>query len=145
MKAEGRSRFLRRSLLPSADLRDRPPAQHLLYVAEDRLRDVWATLGSANWNNYDRADGAYRLMQFGTANLSLLVGFSAAIDFYNSIGGQRIEQRILELSNRPRQDLLADASGAGLWHRHLGYRWSDRAAIDGRALESEKNSRAVRR
>jgi selenocysteine lyase/cysteine desulfurase len=44
-------------------------------------------------------------MQFGTANLSLLVGLGAAVDFYNRIGPQRIEQRIVELSNRLRDGL----------------------------------------
>ncbi len=82
-----------------------PVGNGLLYVAEDRLRDVWATLASGNWNNYDPADGAFRLMQFGTANLSLLVGLGAAVDFYNKIGGQRVEQRIMELSNRLRDGL----------------------------------------
>jgi selenocysteine lyase/cysteine desulfurase len=82
-----------------------PVASGLLYVAEERLRDVWATLASANWNNYEPADGAFRLMQFGTANLSLLVGLGAAIDFHNAIGPRRIEQRIMELSNRLRDGL----------------------------------------
>ncbi len=82
-----------------------PVGNGLLYVSDDRLRDVWATLASGNWNNYDPADGAFRLMQFGTANLSLLVGLGAAVDFYNSIGPQRIEQRVMELSNRLRNGL----------------------------------------
>jgi selenocysteine lyase/cysteine desulfurase len=82
-----------------------PVGNGWLYVSEDRLRDVWATLASANWNDYDPADGAFRLMQFGTANLSLLVGLAAAIDFHNKIGAQRIQQRILELSNRLRDGL----------------------------------------
>src|SRR5205814_2463634 len=82
-----------------------PVGNGVLYVSEERLRDVWATLASGNWNNYDPADGAFRLMQFGTANLSLLVGLGAAIDFYNKIGAQRIEARIVELSNRLRDGL----------------------------------------
>jgi selenocysteine lyase/cysteine desulfurase len=84
-----------------------PVGNGLLYVSDDRLRDVWATLASGNWNNYDPADGAFRLMQFGTANLSLLVGFGAAIDFHTKIGPQRIQQRIMELSNRLRDGLKA--------------------------------------
>lgn len=80
-----------------------PVGNGLLYVREERLKDVWATLASGNWNNYN--DGAFRLMQYGTANLSLLAGFDAAIDFHMKIGPERIEQRILELSNRLRQGL----------------------------------------
>ena len=67
--------------------------------------DVWATLASASWNDYEPADGAFRLMQFGTANLSLLIGLAAAVDFYNSVGSDRIEKRVLELSNRLRDGL----------------------------------------
>jgi selenocysteine lyase/cysteine desulfurase len=82
-----------------------PVGTGVLWVAEDRLKDVWATLASGNWNNYDPADGAFRLMQFGTANLSLLAGLDAAIAFHENIGPARIQQRILELANRLRDGL----------------------------------------
>jgi len=82
-----------------------PVGTGVLWVAADRLKDVWATLASGNWNNYEAADGAFRLMQFGTANLSLLAGLDAALEFHKSIGPERIEQRILELANRLRDGL----------------------------------------
>jgi selenocysteine lyase/cysteine desulfurase len=82
-----------------------PVGNGVLYVSEDRLKDVWATLASGNWNNYEPADGAFRLMQFGTANLSLLAGLDAALEFHAKIGPERIEQRILELSNRLREGI----------------------------------------
>jgi selenocysteine lyase/cysteine desulfurase len=82
-----------------------PVGNGVLWIAEDRLKDVWATLASGNWNNYEPADGAFRLMQFGTANLSLLAGLDAAIEFHKTIGPERIEQRILELANRLRDGL----------------------------------------
>lgn len=82
-----------------------PPGNGLLYVRSDRLKDVWATLASASWNDYEPADGAYRLMQYGTGNLSLLVGLDAAIDFYQRVGPQRIEERVMMLSNRLRNGL----------------------------------------
>ena len=82
-----------------------PVGTGVLYVAENRLKNVWATLASGHWNNYEAADGAFRLMQFGTANLSLLVGLDAALEFYKTIGPERIEQRILELANRLREGL----------------------------------------
>jgi len=44
-------------------------------------------------------------MQYGTGNLSLLVGLDAAIDFHQHIGTDRIEQRVMELSNRLRDGL----------------------------------------
>src|SRR5712691_6092181 len=82
-----------------------PPGNGLLYVRSERLKDVWATLASASWNDYEPADGAYRLMQYGTGNLSLLVGLDAAIDFYQKLGPQRVEDRVMELSNRLRSGL----------------------------------------
>ena len=82
-----------------------PPGNGLLYVRADRQKDVWATLASASWNDYDSKDGAYRLMQFGTANSSLLVGLDAAIDFCQHVGHERIQQRVMELSNRLRSGL----------------------------------------
>jgi selenocysteine lyase/cysteine desulfurase len=88
-----------------------PVGNGVLWVAEERLKDVWATLASGNWNNYEAADGAFRLMQFGTANLSLLAGLDAAIEFHKTIGPERIERRILELANQLRAG-LAKIAGA---------------------------------
>jgi len=82
-----------------------PAGNGLLYVRAERMRDVWATLASATWNDYEPADGVFRLMQFGTGSLGLLVGLDAAIDFNKKIGADRIEQRILDLSNRLRAGL----------------------------------------
>jgi len=82
-----------------------PAGNGLLYVREERMKDVWATLASATWNDYQPADGVFRLMQFGTGSLGLLVGLEAAIDFYKKVGAERIEQRILELSSRLRAGL----------------------------------------
>src|SRR6266542_748780 len=91
-----------------------PVGTGVLYVAENRLKNVWATLASGHWNNYEAADGAFRLMQFGTANLSLLVGLDAALEFHNTIGPGRVEQRIMELANRLRAG-LAKNGGARIY------------------------------
>lgn len=82
-----------------------PPGNGLLYVREARLKDVWATLGSGNWDNYKAEDGIFRLMQFGTGNLSNQVGLEAGLDFHLRIGPERCERRVLELSNRLRASL----------------------------------------
>jgi selenocysteine lyase/cysteine desulfurase len=44
-------------------------------------------------------------MQFGTANVGLLVGLDAALDFYLRVGPERIERRTLELADRLRNGL----------------------------------------
>jgi isopenicillin-N epimerase len=84
-----------------------PPGNGVLYVREGRIKDVWATLASGNWNDYDPADGVFRLMQYGTGNRSLLDGFDAAVEFHRRIGPERVERRIAELSNRLRDGLKA--------------------------------------
>lgn len=80
-----------------------PPGNGFLYIRQEKLGEVWTTLCSSEWNNY--RDGAYRLMQYGTGNLSLLKGLEAAIDFHLRIGPDRVEQRIVGLANRLREGL----------------------------------------
>ena len=74
-----------------------------LYIARARLDATWATIVSGQWDNYH--DGAYRFMQVGSGNLSLLKGYEAAIDYHQRIGPARIETRILALANRLREGL----------------------------------------
>lgn len=80
-----------------------PKGCGFLYVAANRLPGLWATLASSSWDNY--REGAYRLMQIGTGNLSLLKGFEAAIDFHTRIGPARVEARIMALADRLRAGL----------------------------------------
>jgi selenocysteine lyase/cysteine desulfurase len=82
-----------------------PPGTGLLYVREAREKDVWATLASASWDNYNPASGLYRLMQYGTGNKALQDGLDAAFDFYVRIGPERIEQRIIGLADSLRNGL----------------------------------------
>jgi selenocysteine lyase/cysteine desulfurase len=80
-----------------------PPGNGFLYIRQEKLGEVWTTLTSSEWNNY--RDGAYRLMQYGTGNLSLLKGLEAALDFHLRIGPDRVQQRIVGLANRLRDGL----------------------------------------
>jgi isopenicillin-N epimerase len=84
-----------------------PPGNGMLYLKADRESDIWATLASAQWNNYEPASGVFRLMQFGTANAALLAGLDAAIDFYLRIGPEKIERRIIGLADSLRKGLQA--------------------------------------
>ena len=86
-----------------------PVGTGLLYVRPDRQKDLWATLASSAWD--DQTDLMYRLMQYGTGNLSLLVGLGVAVDFHNQIGSDRIEARDFALANRLRAG-LASVPGA---------------------------------
>jgi selenocysteine lyase/cysteine desulfurase len=82
-----------------------PPGNGLLYVREDREKDIWATLASAHWDDYKPESGLFRLMQYGTANEALLDGLNAALDFYARIGPEKIERRTLGLAGRLRDGL----------------------------------------
>jgi selenocysteine lyase/cysteine desulfurase len=80
-----------------------PKGCGLLYIRRDRMNDLWATVVSGQWDNYH--DGAYRFMQIGSGNLSLLKGYEAAVDFHNRIGPARVEARMMMLANRLREGL----------------------------------------
>lgn len=80
-----------------------PQGCGFLYVNRERLPRLWATIASGQWDNYH--DGAYRLMQIGTGNLSVLKGYEAAIEFHNRIGPARVERRIIGLADRLRAGL----------------------------------------
>jgi isopenicillin-N epimerase len=80
-----------------------PKGTGFLYVKRDVLTRVWATLASAEWDNYQ--GGATRLMQYGTGNLSLLVGLDKALDFHLAIGSARVESRVMSLAERLRTGL----------------------------------------
>ena len=82
-----------------------PKGCGFLYIRRDRLPEVWATIVSGQWDNYH--DGAYRFMQIGSGNLSLLKGYEAAIDFHQRIGPEKVERRIMALADRLRAGLAA--------------------------------------
>ncbi len=80
-----------------------PKGTGWLYIRRERLPEVWATVVSGAWDDYH--DGAYRFMQIGSGNLSLLKGYEAAIDFHNRIGPDRVYARLMTLANRLRDGL----------------------------------------
>jgi selenocysteine lyase/cysteine desulfurase len=80
-----------------------PKGTGLLYLRSDFAPKVWSTLASTEWDNH--SVGAYRLMQYGTGNLSLLKGLEKAIDFHAQLGPKRVEERIIGLADRLRAGL----------------------------------------
>ena len=80
-----------------------PVGTGFLYVRRDFMPHVWGTLASANWDNRD--DPGFRLMQYGTGNLSLLIGLEKAVDFHAAIGSQRVQERLVSLGDRLRAGL----------------------------------------
>jgi selenocysteine lyase/cysteine desulfurase len=82
-----------------------PPGTGLLYLRAEKDQEIWTTLASREWNNHTPADGIFRLMQFGTLNLAIFRGLDAAIDFYQGIGPERVEKRIMGMADQLRAGL----------------------------------------
>lgn len=65
-----------------------PKGTGILYIERSRQEELWTTLGSYNYDNYE--DGAFRFMQYGTGSPALLLGLKAALDFNRELGIERI-------------------------------------------------------
>ncbi|HEX5725017.1 MAG TPA: aminotransferase class V-fold PLP-dependent enzyme, partial [Longimicrobiaceae bacterium] len=80
-----------------------PVGTGFLYVRREAQPRLWTTLASEHWD--DHAAGAFRLMQQGTANLSLWKGVEKAVEFHLALGPARVQGRCLELAGRLRAGL----------------------------------------
>ncbi|SNT00151.1 Selenocysteine lyase/Cysteine desulfurase [Ekhidna lutea] len=80
-----------------------PPGSGLLYIREEVVSGIWSTIASYNWENEE--DHGFRLMQNGTGNPGLIVGYDAAVDFFNTVGEDRWIGRIKELGDYLRDGL----------------------------------------
>ena len=80
-----------------------PKGTGTLYIRDERLKDLWVNIATANWNNYDMK--AYRFSWFGTSNLSVMVGLKAALDFHQQLGPEVVYARIHELASQVRDHI----------------------------------------
>ena len=80
-----------------------PPGTGFLYLRKDRSREVWSTVASGQWDNYD--DSGYRFTQRGTGSLGALLGLNAALDFHFAVGPEQVQQRIKYLGDYLRDGL----------------------------------------
>ncbi len=78
-----------------------PKGTGTLYLRAELLERLWVNIASAEWRNYRMK--AYRFSNFGTSNLSVMVGLKAALDFFHTLGPERIYARIHELATRVRE------------------------------------------
>ncbi len=88
-----------------------PKGTGVLYIRKDAQERIWPTLASYQWDKNE--DRMVRLTQYGTHNLSILRGLEAAIDFYNQIGPELIQNRIRFLGEYLRTG-LSKISGANI-------------------------------
>ncbi len=80
-----------------------PTGTGFLYIDPQKIKDVWTTVASAQWDNHD--DDGYRFTQRGTGNFSILFGLEAALDFYFEVGHDRWTERVKFLGDRLRKGL----------------------------------------
>ena len=80
-----------------------PPGSGLLYVSDRVADQIWSTLASYQWDN--REDHGFRLMQYGTGNPALMAGYTAAAEFFETIGEAAWVGRIRELGQYLRSGL----------------------------------------
>jgi isopenicillin-N epimerase len=78
-----------------------PKGTGLLYVREELLERLWVNTCSGSWHDYTLK--AYRFENLGTSNLSIMVGFKAALDFYHTIGAEKIYARAHQQAGRVRE------------------------------------------
>ena len=72
-----------------------PKGIGVLYIREGASDQVWNTIATGGWDDYKSHSA--RLMQFGSSSVCILAGLVAAIDFWKTVGPERIEHRIREL------------------------------------------------
>jgi len=77
-----------------------PKGTGFLYVRDGLQDKLWVNIASGDWRNYDLK--AYRFSNLGTSNLSVMVGLKAALDFFHTIGAERIYARQHALAARVR-------------------------------------------
>ena len=77
----------------------------ILYVREDRLKEVWPSIVTAGWS--DSVTGAPKLENFGQRDDPRLTAIDAAIDFTNLIGIPNIEARVRFLTTRLKEKFAA--------------------------------------
>lgn len=80
-----------------------PKGTGTLYVREELLERLWVTIATVGWR--DHALKAYRFSNFGTSNLSVMIGLKAALDFHRTLGPDRVYARIHQLASRVRDRL----------------------------------------
>jgi selenocysteine lyase/cysteine desulfurase len=80
-----------------------PKGTGTLFIREELLDRLWVNIASGEWNN--KKQKAYRFSNFGSSNLSVMVGLKAALDFVQTIGPERIYKRIHDLATTVRDGI----------------------------------------
>jgi isopenicillin-N epimerase len=88
-----------------------PKGTGWLYLKDDIIDRCWSNTTTAGWD--DRKQRAGRFQQYGSANIPLVAGFIASIDFAQKIGMDRIEKRERQLADYIHAEMVK--RGAESW------------------------------
>jgi selenocysteine lyase/cysteine desulfurase len=80
-----------------------PKGTGVLYIRREKQDEIWATLASYNYDNYE--DGALRFMQYGTGSPAVIYGLKAALEFNRKIGIERIARWNFALTEQLQEGL----------------------------------------
>src|SRR5215216_5769921 len=80
-----------------------PKGTGFLYIRRDLQDRFWTTLASSHWDDHE--NGAFRFMQYGTGAVPVHEGLTAALEFIDKIGMERIERWDAMLTKRLRDGL----------------------------------------
>lgn len=69
----------------------------ILYVRQDRQKDVWPSIVTAGWSN--KVKGARKFEVFGQRDDPRLASLEAAADFLSLAGMKRIEERVQQITS----------------------------------------------
>ena len=88
-----------------------PKGTGFMYLREDLQDQVWSTLASFKFDDYDA--GAFRFMQYGTGSVPVAEGLQAALDFMQELDVSRISRWNIA-NNKRLRDGLAEIPAARL-------------------------------
>jgi selenocysteine lyase/cysteine desulfurase len=77
-----------------------PKEAGVLYVRKDRISEIWPSVVAPGWGDDAETDleGARKFESLGQRDDACLAAVGTTVDFYNAIGRERVEARILELA-----------------------------------------------
>lgn len=89
-----------------------PKGTGILYCREGMAERLWCHTASGTWDKPEL--GCERLTNIGTSNVTLLEGLVAAMEFHETIGRERLAERMRFLNRFLRQRISA-IPGVGFW------------------------------
>jgi selenocysteine lyase/cysteine desulfurase len=81
----------------------------VLYVREDRIREIWPNTVAPGWGNDAEPDvtGARKFESLGQRDDARLAAIRTTVEFHNLIGAEKVEARVLQLASALKEKIAA--------------------------------------